>query len=139
MKYGNYNAAAEEMVDISSGYGAGAAPMRYTPAQNGGNKNKILIISIVAAIAVALTVAGFCIFSALHQEGDDGKPVAGGNKTFVFADKTTVSGIDISGKTVKEAKALLDLDMRAADVYNLMTGRDMASESDHRRGPVIIR
>ena len=108
MKYGNYNAAAEEMVDISSGYGAGAAPMRYAPAQNGGNKNKILIISIVAAIAVALTVAGFCIFSALHQEGDDGKPVAGGNKTFVFADKTTVSGIDISGKTVKEAKALLE-------------------------------
>ena len=39
----------------------------------------------------------------------------------------------------QEAKALLDLDMRAADVYNLMTGRDMVSESDHRRGPVIIR
>ena len=80
MKYGNYNAAAEEMVDISSGYGAGAAPMRYTPAQNGGNKNKILIISIVAAIAVALTVAGFCIFSALHQEGDDGKLIVNDEK-----------------------------------------------------------
>ncbi|MBE6026984.1 MAG: nucleotidyltransferase [Clostridiales bacterium] len=39
----------------------------------------------------------------------------------------------------QEEKALLDLDMRAADVYNLMTGKDMVSGSDHRRGPVIIR
>ena len=38
----------------------------------------------------------------------------------------------------EEAMTLLGLDMHAADVYNLMTGRDMASGSDHRHAPIII-
>lgn len=106
MKYAGSNAtyAAEEMVDISSG-------ARYATNNNGNNnqKNKILIISIVAAIVVALGVAGFCVFSALSNSGNDqNKPSVNANNEFIFADKTTVSGLDISGKTVKEAKALLE-------------------------------
>ena len=106
MKYAGSNAtyAAEEMVDISSG-------ARYATNNSGNNnqKNKILIISIVAAIVVALGVAGFCVFSALSNSGNDqNKPSVNANNEFIFADKTTVSGLDISGKTVKEAKALLE-------------------------------
>ena len=45
------------------------------------------------------------------------------------------SSKDLSGK----AAALLQLDMHASDVYNLMTTGDIDTFSDHRHSPVIIK
>lgn len=39
----------------------------------------------------------------------------------------------------EDAKRLLALDVHAADIYNLLTGREVSSESDHRHAPVIAR
>lgn len=105
MRYAGNNAsyAAEEMVDISGG-------ARFAKNSSGSNnqKNKVLIISIVAALVIALGVACFCVFSAFSGGNEPQKPLVNENNEFIFGDKTTVSGLDISGKTIKEAKALLE-------------------------------
>lgn len=44
----------------------------------------------------------------------------------------------VSGNLRKEALKLLELDMHAADIYNLMTGEDIRKGNEHRRTPVII-
>ena len=108
MRYSNTyysSAGAEDMVDISSGaMAAGSGGSRYAGGNGNGNKKKVIIIcSIAAAVIVALGVAGFCIFKANNQEAE--KDI---HKEFTFAANTMVSGIDISGKTVKEAKQLLE-------------------------------
>ena len=43
-----------------------------------------------------------------------------------------------SGNLSEEALKLLELDMHAADIYNLMTGSDIRNGSEHRRNPIII-
>ena len=43
-----------------------------------------------------------------------------------------------SGGLGGEALKLLELDMHASDIYNLMTGTDIRKGSEHRRSPVII-
>jgi len=43
-----------------------------------------------------------------------------------------------SGLLDDEAAAMLRLDVHAADIYNLVTGRDTREFSDHRMGPVQI-
>ena len=66
-------------------------------------KKLAIIISSVAAVAVALGVAGFCIFGGnLFNSVEEA--IAG---EFKFPDGTTVSGVSISGKTYDEAKKLL--------------------------------
>ena len=42
------------------------------------------------------------------------------------------------GLLSEEAKRLLALDVHAADIYNLLTGRDVSACSDHRHVPVIL-
>lgn len=108
MRYGNYYSAAtaDDMVDISSISGKSAGGSRYSGGSGGGNKNKIIIIaSIAAAVLIAAAVTVFVVFNINKGSGDaaDNTP-----KVFTFADKTKISGLDISGKTVKEAKAYLE-------------------------------
>ena len=43
-----------------------------------------------------------------------------------------------AGALDKKAASLLQLDMHAADIYNLMTTGDIGSGSDHRHQPVIV-
>ncbi len=65
-------------------------------------KTAIIISSIAAAVIVALGITGFC----LHQNGILFADNSG--KGFRFSEGTTVSGISIAGKTVEEAKELLE-------------------------------
>ena len=44
-----------------------------------------------------------------------------------------------SGGLSEKALSLLELDMHAADIYNLMTGTEMGQGSDHRHPPVIVK
>lgn len=44
-----------------------------------------------------------------------------------------------SGDLSEKALKLLELDMHAADIYNLMTGTDIGQGSDRRHAPVMIR
>ena len=44
-----------------------------------------------------------------------------------------------AGDLNEKASSLLQLDMHAADIYNLMTTGEMEAGSDHRHQPVIIR
>ena len=43
-----------------------------------------------------------------------------------------------SGDLNESALKLLELDMHAADIYNLMTGADIGQGSEHRHAPVMI-
>ena len=43
------------------------------------------------------------------------------------------------GNLDARASSLLQLDMHASDIYNLVTAGDIGSNSDHRRSPVIIQ
>lgn len=107
MRYGNYYsaAAADDMVDITSVSNRSSSGSRYAKSSGGNNGNKkkiILIVSIAAAAVAALAAAGICIFSFAQNTEETV------DKEFTFAENTAISGIDISGKTVKEAKALLE-------------------------------
>ena len=111
MRYAaTYRAAtSDEMVDISSGVNRRSSGGSRYANQKGNdpnnNKKKIIIIaSSAAAVVIAVAIACIFIFFA-NQKSEPEKVVP---KEFTFADKTTVSGIDISGKTMKEAKALLE-------------------------------
>lgn len=109
MKYGNYNnaAATEDMVDISSGYGSGSS--RYSGSRSGDRKNKAMIICIAVAAAFALGVAGFFAFMFFNNnDNKSAAPKTNSAGEFVFSEKTVVSGVDISGKTMREAKELLE-------------------------------
>ena len=51
-----------------------------------------------------------------------------------------VINVNKAGAVLSEkGKELLELDVHASDIYNLMTGRDLSSESDYRKKPVIIK
>lgn len=109
--YDDYIVLDEGLVDISSGKAAptqsGKGKHSSESGKNPNNKNnktKIIVISCVAAaVVVALGITGFCLF----QSGVFGGPTVDDSE-FVFKDGTSVSGISISGKTMEEAKKLLE-------------------------------
>ena len=77
---------------------------RMAKGEKKSKKKLAIIISSVAAVAVALGVAGFCIFGGnLFNSVEEA--IAG---EFKFPDGTTVSGVSISGKTYDEAKKALE-------------------------------
>lgn len=82
-------------------------------------KKLAIIISSVAAVAVALGVAGFCIFGGnLFNSVEEA--IAG---EFKFPDGTTVSGVSISGKHTTRQKKLLKKRKKA--LLSLLTFRLM--------------
>ena len=112
MRYAKESPKAE-MVDISS-VKKPSGGARYAASSNGkhqgsdGDKKKkiIIIASIAVAAVAALGVVGFGVFNAIQSQN---KPVESDvPKEFTFAANTKVSGIDISSKNMKEAKALLE-------------------------------
>ena len=83
----------------SDGFGAGG------PSNPNGGKKKIVIISAVAAaVVVVLGAAGVLLFQNLNKESEAAKQ----SEEFMFAENTVVSGVDISNRTVKLAKKLLE-------------------------------
>ncbi len=55
------------------------------------------------------------------------------------ADLPVITNVNkASGNLSEKALKLLELDMHAADIYNLMTGADIRQGNEHRRNPVII-
>lgn len=111
MRYAKESPKAE-MVDISSvkkpSGGARYASDGGGKRQNNDKKKKIIIIASIAVAAVAaMGVAGFGIFNAMQSQQ---KPAVDTSvpKEFTFAANTKVSGVDISSKNMKEAKALLE-------------------------------
>lgn len=92
----------EEFVDISGGKAQnGSSKKRYKSSSSKGKKIAI-ISSVSAAVVVALCVTGFC----LYQSGIFDNKEA--NSEFTFDEDTTVSGISIGGKTMLQAKELLE-------------------------------
>lgn len=91
-------------VDISSGKPSGASGGRY---KNGGDNKKTKKAIIIAGIAVAavavLGVAGFFIFNALNKPAPKDE-----NAPFTFTDKTVISGVDVTGMTLEQAKQVLN-------------------------------
>ncbi len=70
---------------------------------NNNNKKKLIIIisSIAAAVIVALGITGLCVLNGTF-------PINDTPSEFVFSEGTLVSGVSISGKTIEEAKSLLE-------------------------------
>lgn len=104
--YEDFLVLDDGLVDISSGTAAPQNPKGGKYSSSGKspkNKKKIIIISsVTTAVVVALGVTGFCLF----QSGIF-NPVEA-DKEFVFKEGTVVSGISISGKTMEQAKTLLE-------------------------------
>lgn len=118
--YDDYIILDDGLVDISSGMAeppkpekkkhSGKPEKKFNKNKNSNNPNNkntkkkvIIISSVAAAVVVALGVTGFC----LYQSGIFGTPAVEDSE-FVFKEGTAVSGISISGKTMDEAKKLLE-------------------------------
>ena len=108
MKTGQYHgtAASDNYVDISSGravfqpeYSKGG---KYGAKKS--NKGKVAaIISVAVVVAAAIGVAGFCLMNGGgNKEPEKKTPVE-----FTFPG-TVISGVDITGKNFKDAKAILE-------------------------------
>ena len=114
MKYADIysTSGTDEMVDISSNSGRRSGGSRYVNPngsnQNNNKKKIIIIASSAAAVVIAIVVACIFIFFSGQGQNKSSDPKETVPKEFTFADKTVVSGFDISGKTMKEAKALLE-------------------------------
>ncbi len=95
---------------IPSAWHVADAPAPGGSPQPKKHKTAALVLSIVAGVMVLATV-GFGVFALLHNSGGSG---AGGvratepPKEFTFPAGTKVSGLDVSGKTVTQAKQYLE-------------------------------
>ena len=83
----------------SDGFGAGGLSN-----PNGGKKKIVIISAVAAAVVVVLGAAGVLLFQNLNKESEAAKQ----SEEFMFAENTVVSGVDISNRTVKLAKKLLE-------------------------------
>ena len=115
MKAEKKPAAEEPMVDISQGYIRVRHYKEDKPARHstgsGANKKKIILIAgIVAGVAV-LGAAGFLIFNSLSNRVN--LPASTDDKTFMFSNKTVISGIDVTGKNLRQTKLLLSLNEKS--------------------------
>lgn len=99
----------EDLVDINcdgnrqsdNKKGKHSSGSRMAKGEKKSKKKLAIIISSVAAVAVALGVAGFCIFGGnLFNSVEEA--IAG---EFKFPDGTTVSGVSISGKHTTRQKS----------------------------------
>ncbi len=102
----NKSAASDAYVDISSGRAVFQPEKNPGGNANGGKSSKgkiAVIISVAAVVVAALGVTGFCLLN--------GNPIAETKETkpaeFKFPG-TKVSGIDITGRNMKDAKAMLE-------------------------------
>ena len=104
-----YTPGNNGFVDISSGVPTGTNGKRYS--NDPGNKKTkmiIIIVSIAVVVAAALGVAGFCLFknvNTVQAEEEATKP-------FTFTDQTVISGIDVTGMTLEQAKQTLKKDVK---------------------------
>ncbi len=103
-----YNTGSDELVDISSGVPGGSGGSRYKKDGSGKKTKKVIIIvSIALAVTAALGVAGFCVFNSLSAQ-----PKEEEDKPFTFTDQTVISGIDVTGMTLDQAKQALNKDVK---------------------------
>lgn len=88
-------------VDISSGKVENESSENRYKSKSKSKKKIAIITSVSAVVVVALCITGFCLF----QNG-----IFGSDKTtdFTFDEDVSVSGISIGGKTMLQAKALLE-------------------------------
>lgn len=103
--YDDYIVTDEGLVDITSNdsQSTNKNNKRYSNNKNNGkNKRAIIIASVCVAVVAVLGVTGFCLFqSGVFSSKDP-------DAEYVFDEDTTVSGISIAGKTMEDAKALLE-------------------------------
>ena len=95
---------------IPSAWHVADAPAPVKKPKTGNRKTAALVLSIIAGVLV-LAAAGFGVFALLR--GNGGANGAGlfatePPKEFTFPAGTKVSGLDISGKTVPQAKQYLE-------------------------------
>ncbi len=102
-----FPAGSDELVDISSGVPKGDSARRYKNNGAGGKKKVIIIVSIAVAVVAALGVAGFCLFNSLNKQAETEE-----DKPFTFTDQTVISGIDVTGMTLEQAKQALQKDTK---------------------------
>lgn len=102
-----YPTGSDGLVDISSGVPKGGSSNRYKKDSAGKKKKVIIIVSIAVAVTAALGVAGFCLFNSLNS-----KPELEEEKPFTFTDQTVISGVDVTGMTLEQAKQALQKDVK---------------------------
>ena len=106
----------DEFVDISSSrnktYGGGYRyEGNHIAKDSKGSGKKALIITLVAVLVVAAFGAvGFVMFNGIKTEPTEETTakVTEGPTEFTFAPNSVIAGLDISGKTMEQAKKLLE-------------------------------
>ena len=99
-----YKNSSDGMVDISSssksGKGNHAAPAEKSM------RTKVILIVTLSVVAVA--AIGVTVFALMNNKTAPPTTEPTAPKEFTFSEKTLVSGVDITGSTMQEAKALLE-------------------------------
>ena len=96
--------SSDDMIDISSssksGKGNHAAPAEKSM------RTKVILIVTLSVVAVA--AIGVTVFALMNNKSAPKTTEPTVPKEFTFSEKTLVSGVDITGSTMQEAKALLE-------------------------------
>ena len=96
--------SSDDMIDISSssksGKGNHAAPAEKSM------RTKVILIVTLSVVAVA--AIGVTVFALMNNKTAPPTTEPTAPKEFTFSEKTLVSGVDITGSTMQEAKALLE-------------------------------
>lgn len=107
MKTGHYYSAADSdgFVDISSVNTTAQPTYSYGKKPNKNNKGKIaLIITIAVVLTAAMGVTGFCLI----KNNNNNQPKQPTTPTEFRFPSVKISGVDVTGKTFKDAKAALE-------------------------------
>lgn len=102
----------DDFVDISScssSYNGFRYQGNHAAEGSRGKGVKILIITLVSvAVIAAIGTVGFVMFNGVKTEPTVPTTKATETTEFTFASNSVISGLDISGKTMEQAKKLLE-------------------------------
>ena len=129
MKTGHYYSASasDGYVDISSGRAVSQPVYAHGKKPNGGNKGKIaLIISIAVVLTAAMGVTGFCLI----KSNSNSEPEQPTMPTEFRFPGVKISGVDITGKNLKDAKAALEA-KKTTFIKPVKIDVDVNGESTH--------
>lgn len=118
--YNEYLAFGNEgVVDISAGTPrrvdvktSGGGPQPHNNDKKGKTKKTVIAICVTAALVLGLGTGGFFVFSNMQgsaKEETQAVTEATTAPEFVFENDTEISGVRLTGKNMRQAQLLLDL------------------------------
>ena len=105
----------DDYVEISSGRNSSYNGYRYkgnhvaeSPRGSGAGIKALIIVLVCVVVAGALGIAGYVMFNGIKAEPPESTSRVTEPTEFTFAPNSVIAGLDISGKTMEQAKKLLE-------------------------------